>query len=61
MVMKEFGYCGPNSQKFCLAMLANVDVDPDDEWWYWIALILLFLFFRVLALFILKEKASVFH
>lgn len=60
-VMKEFSACGPNAEKLCLNMMANIEADPENEWWYWLGAIFLFIFFRILALFILKEKASNFH
>eukprot|EP00594_Rhizosolenia_setigera_P000825 CAMPEP_0178948312 /NCGR_PEP_ID=MMETSP0789-20121207/5402_1 /TAXON_ID=3005 /ORGANISM="Rhizosolenia setigera, Strain CCMP 1694" /LENGTH=550 /DNA_ID=CAMNT_0020628663 /DNA_START=206 /DNA_END=1855 /DNA_ORIENTATION=+ len=34
-VMKEFSACGPNAEKLCLNMMANIEADPENEWWYW--------------------------
>jgi hypothetical protein len=67
-LLGEFGDCAkepanensPDGQNNCARLLNNSDVNEDDQWLYWLLLILLFAFFRLLALFLLKKKATKF-
>jgi hypothetical protein len=42
-------------------ILSNVKASPDDTWWYWIVLCSQFFVFRLLALMVLRIKASRFY
>ena len=44
----------------CENLLATIDADPDETWWNWLILLGLFIFFRLLALYILRQKANKF-
>jgi ABC-type multidrug transport system permease subunit len=46
---------------YCDEILNNVGTDVDDYWWYFLVLACLFIVFRLLALFVLKRKASHFY
>lgn len=46
---------------YCNAVLENTEADPDEAWWYWLVLGLLFVFVRLVALNILRRKASIFY
>jgi ABC-type multidrug transport system permease subunit len=61
-VVEEFGNgCGSDeADKNCMNLLHSLEADPDDSWWYWLAMMLLFVFFRVLALVVLRKKATKF-
>lgn len=62
MLVAEFDRdCGSvEANDNCDTLLMNVDADPDETWWNWLVLVALFLCFRLLALVILKSKASKF-
>jgi len=67
VLVEEFNNCntGPtDADKFendqCKMLLENVDADPDETWWNWLVLLLLFLVFRLLALVVLRQKATKF-
>lgn len=51
----------PDGTNSCTRILENAGVDTNDVWWYYLVLLALFVFFRLLALFILKRKASKFY
>lgn len=51
----------PNGINYCDAVLTNTEADPEEEWWYWLLLGALFLFVRLLALNVLRRKASKFY
>jgi energy-coupling factor transporter ATP-binding protein EcfA2/ABC-type multidrug transport system permease subunit len=55
------GRCGDNMPNYCEETLANSNVDTDDVWWYYLVLLILFIFFRLLALFVLRRKATKFY
>jgi len=65
MLVAEFEGCsdgelasgGPG---LCTGVLENVQADPDETWWNWLVLVCLFAFFRLLALNILRSKATKF-
>lgn len=44
----------------CDGFLEVLGADPDDLWWNWLVLASLFVVFRLLALFILRQKAEKF-
>jgi ABC-type multidrug transport system permease subunit len=44
----------------CTRILVNSGLDTNDVWWYYLVLLGLFVFFRLLALFILRKKATKF-
>ena len=44
----------------CSGFLEAINANSDDVWWYWLILAVLFIVFRLLALFILKQKAEKF-
>eukprot|EP00980_Cylindrotheca_fusiformis_P027199 scaffold19324_cov152-Cylindrotheca_fusiformis.AAC.14 len=50
-----------DTTNYCDDILDNVGADPDDYWWYYLVLAGLFIFVRLLALFVLKRKASEFY
>ena len=58
LLIEEFGDC---TSKSCERILKDIEADPDETWWNWIVLMSLFVFFRLLALFILRQKASKFY
>jgi len=56
------GICdGLRATNFCNEVLVNVNADPNDTWWYWIILVLQFAFFRLVALAVLRSKATRFY
>lgn len=61
MVIEEFTSCSDPGAENCLRILTRVDADSDDAYWYWIVLVALFVAFRLLALFLLTQKASKFY
>ena len=64
VVVNEFdgnGQCQGLDPDPCEMVLSNVEADPDDLWWYWLILLCQCAFFRLLALFILRRKASSFY
>ena len=65
LLVAEFEDCadGPPNDRAtenCRNLLINVEANPDETWWYWLVLVLLFLVFRVLALIVLRKKATKF-
>ena len=63
MLVEEFEDCdpaNPEANNACNRLLSNVEADPDDTYWYWIVLLVLFASFRLLALFVLRQKATKF-
>jgi ABC-type multidrug transport system permease subunit len=57
---KEFGRdCGSvRGNTNCQTILDSVGIESDDVWWYWVALLSLFVGLRLLALLLLRKKAS---
>jgi ABC-type multidrug transport system permease subunit len=51
----------PDGSTSCTRILENSGLDTDDVWWYYLVLLGLFVFFRLLALFILRKKATKFY
>lgn len=68
MLVSEFEDCAngevasekPEEARLCYRILENVDADPDETWWNWLVLVSLFAGFRLLALHILRSKATKF-
>ena len=61
LLVAEFYNCGnPAETARCNSLVANIGANPDDTWWYWLILMILFVFFRGLALFVLRRKATKF-
>ena len=63
-LVEEFDGCGPEGSEAlenCQRVISETDADPDETWWYWLVLVGLFIFFRLLALYILRQKASSFY
>jgi ABC-type multidrug transport system permease subunit len=65
-LLAEFEECSndPNNQQIalhCSTILRNVDADTDNKWWYWLVLVVLFIVLRVMALIVLRAKASTFY
>ena len=62
-LIEEFGNgCGGGkNDEQCASLLAAVEANPNDKWWYWIVLAGLFVGFRVLALLVLRRKATKFY
>lgn len=64
VVVAEFQNCGgdPSSpaSMACNGLIKNISADPSDTWWYWLVLLCIFAAFRLLALFILRKKATKF-
>lgn len=56
-LLGEFGDCDAES---CVSLLENNSVDEMESYWYWLILLGLFVFFRLMALIVLKNKAT-FH
>ena len=56
---EEFGDgCGSEqADENCANLLDTIEADPDEEWWNWLVILGLFVVFRLLALFILRQKA----
>lgn len=62
VVIAEFdGNCQGDPVNFCDQVMENINANPEDTWWYWLILLGQFVFFRLLALFILRRKASRFY
>ena len=59
IMVEEFGDgCGGgDADVACANVLEAVGADADETWWNWLVLIALFVVFRLLALFILRQKA----
>jgi ABC-type multidrug transport system permease subunit len=62
MLVAEFDRdCGSEEgDRNCQKLLSNVGAVPDETWWNWIVLVSLFCVFRIIALYILRQKASKF-
>lgn len=63
ILVNEFYNCDPGNpaaNRECQSLLDTVDAVPHDTWWYWLILVGLFATFRLLALFILRQKATKF-
>jgi len=52
--------CVVLATKNCKLLLNNVEAEPDETWWNWLVLVALFCVFRVLALIVLRRKATKF-
>ena len=63
MMVAEFEDCDPGTEANdeCNNLLETTDANPDETWWNWIVLVLLFLVFRLMALFVLRQKATKFY
>ena len=61
-LIEEFGNgCGGgDNDTQCVQLLTNVEANKNDTWWYWLVLAGLFVGFRVLALIVLRRKATKF-
>jgi len=44
----------------CEGLLKSLQASPDEEWWYWTVVGAIFVIFRILALFVLRRKATKF-
>lgn len=62
-LVEEFGNgCGSEEADImCENLLITVEADPDETWWNWLVLVCLFVGFRLLALFVLQQKALKFY
>jgi len=65
LLVAEFEGCAEGdptdpASRNCGNLLDNIDASPDETWWNWIVLAALFVFFRVLALLVLRKKATKF-
>lgn len=62
-LVEEFGSsCGSlDADRACAQLLQNVGADADETWWSWLVLGALFLTFRLLALYVLQQKAVKFY
>ena len=63
--MAEFEDCadGDGSEAAavnCSNLLENIDADSSKTWWNWLVLVALFAVFRLLALMVLRKKATKF-
>ncbi|KAL7557523.1 hypothetical protein ACA910_005277 [Epithemia clementina (nom. ined.)] len=64
MLVGEFENCDPSNETAnnkCNNLLETTDAIPDETWWNWIVLVVLFVVFRVLALLVLRQKATKFY
>jgi ABC-type multidrug transport system permease subunit len=60
-LIEEFQDCGSEQARInCENMLKNIEADEDESWWYWLVLASIFVSFRLLALSILRKKATKF-
>ena len=61
-VAEEFGYgCGGGqADTNCENLVDSIGAYPEDTWWNWLVVFTLFVVFRLLALFILRRKATKF-
>merc|ERR1719223_779432 len=59
----EFGHgrCDGLTPNLCNEILSQVEIKVDETWWYYLVLLGLFTFFRMLALVLLKRKATTFY
>ena len=65
LLVAEFEDCanGDGSEEAvrnCKSLLDNVDAIPSETWWNWLVLVALFAVFRLLALAVLRKKATKF-
>jgi ABC-type multidrug transport system permease subunit len=51
---------GEQANAMCGGLMDSLDANEDDKWWNWVAMLGLFAFFRLLALYILRRKATKF-
>jgi len=63
ILVAEFdGRCGSvEGNENCANLLQDIDANPDDTWWYWLVLVALFAAFRLIAVIILRKKATKFY
>lgn len=67
LLVEEFQACADaeiamgSSNPFCSVVLINVSAKEDETWWNWLVLVALFGTFRLLALSILRGKATKFY
>jgi len=62
-LVEEFEDCAPDgtsAAENCARILDDTDADPEETYWNWLVLLGLFVFFRLLALYILRKKATKF-
>lgn len=62
LVEEFYGTCGPSQDavKACDSLVNNLGANPDDTWWYWLVLACIFAVFRLLAVIVLRRKATKF-
>jgi len=58
LVLEFNGECDGYMPNYCDTVMTNVHANPNDTWWYWLVLGCQFAVFRLLALFILRRKAT---
>jgi hypothetical protein len=60
-LIEEFKDCGSDQGNAnCANMINNIEADQDETWWYWLVLISIFVAFRLMALAVLRKKATKF-
>ena len=59
-LVSEFQDCADDGLIPCSAVLESTDAKEDETWWNWLVLVLLFVFFRLMALSVLRSKATKF-
>jgi ABC-type multidrug transport system permease subunit len=62
-LVEEFNGCGSEGSQAlenCQRLINDTKADPDETFWNWLVLVGLFIFFRLLALYILRQKAAKF-
>lgn len=65
LLVAEFEDCAEGNLLFpaaqnCYILLESVEAEPSETWWNWLVLVVLFFAFRLLALFVLRKKATKF-
>lgn len=58
-LVNEFsnGCTNEEGDRACEQLLKNIEADEDETWWNWLVLVALFVVFRLLALYVLQQKA----
>ena len=51
---------GDMALQMCGGLMDSIDANEDDIWWNWLVLLGLFVFFRLMALYTLRKKATKF-
>lgn len=65
-LVAEFQSCSndtsnPTAAKTCTQLLESVNANEDELWWSWLILVVIFVVFRILAVALLRSKATKYY